>query len=653
VALDLILSPIRIGTVEIPNRVVRSAHGTGFANPDITDQFIDYHAERAKGGCGLSILEAASVHSSSKMSMALHTDTIVGGYKRLMAAVNPYGMRVFQQLWHGGNLYPGADGPPLAVSARPSYSGIVGRPMSSDEVEELIAAFVAVAHKCREGGLHGVEVHAAHGYIFQQFLSPLCNDRDDQWGGDFAGRSRFLMETLRAIRAELPGFPLGVRLSASEAPLGITDLDNRKLLQMIQSEALIDFVSVSGGDYFRMDMMVGTMHNPTGYELPSATQTLTAAKVPRMVAGRFRTLEEAEQIIRDDTADLVSMVRAQIADPQLVNKSRAGNAVEVRPCVACNQGCIGGLVRVGQIGCLVNPAVGAEATYSENLLTSVKTRRHVLIVGGGPSGMEAARIAATRGHRVTLAEASSGLGGQINIAKRAPKLHTLGDIAYWLEHEVYRLGVEVCLNTFMDADDIRAQRADVVIIAAGSMPRMDGFINDDPGEPVRGTDLPHVMSSIDVMTRAAPLAGTNALVLDTVGHYEALAVCEQLLSQGLAVTLLSSQASMSPYVQTTWRDVPALERFYRLGNFTTLVRHRLIEIRRGRCIVRPSQAGLNQWQEVAADIVVLVTHNQPLRDLYDLTRNEEFTSFLIGDALSPRDVQAAIADGHRVGRALD
>ncbi|MDB5714810.1 MAG: hypothetical protein JWO15_2207 [Sphingomonadales bacterium] len=652
-AFDLVFSPIRIGSVEIPNRIVRTAHGTGFARPDITDQFIDYHAERAKGGCGLSVLEAAAVHPSTGLDLALYTDVILSGYQRLMAAINPYGMKVFQQLWHGGNLYPGADGPPLAVSSRAGFTGIVGRPMADGEVEELIAAFVATARKCREGGLHGVELHAGHGYIFQQFLSPLCNDRDDRWGGDFEGRSRFLMEVLRRIRAELPDYPLGVRLSASEAPGGVTEEDNRVLLRMMQAEKLIDYANVSKGDYFRMDTMVGTMHNPTGYELSSATQALEVATVPRMVAGRFRTLEEAEQLIRDGTADLISMVRAQIADPQLVNKSRAGKADQVRPCIACNQGCIGGAVRTGRIGCLVNPAVGAEATLSEDLLESTGQPRRVLIVGGGPGGMEAARIAATRGHKVVLAEASSGLGGQINLAKRAPKLHTLGDIAYWLEQEVYRLGIDVRLNTYMDADDIRAEGADVVIIATGSMPRMDGFLNDDPGEPVRGVELQHVISSIDVMTNLNPLSGSSALVLDTVGHYEALAVCEQLLSRGVAVTLLSSHASMSPYVQTTWRDVPALERFYRLGSFTTLVRHRLIEIQVGRCIVRPSQAGANQSYEVPADTVVLVTQNQPLRDLYDELRGESGgSSFLIGDALSPRDVQAAIADGHRVARAL-
>ena len=492
-ALDRIFTPLQIGPIEVPNRVCRTAHGTGLARNGISEAFIAFHAARAKGGCGLTILEAGTIHPSSTLDMPLHNEGIVEGYQALMKAIRPHGMKVFQQLWHGGNLYPSVLGPQWAVSTVPGYSGMVGEPMRDEQIRELIAAYVKCSINARDGGLDGVEIHAGHGYIISQFLSTFYNTRTDQWGGDLDGRMRFLMEVLRAVRAAVGGqIAVGMRLAASEAPGGVSEADNRYILEAAQREKLIDYINVSKGDYYRMDTFVGAMHNPAGYELSSARQTLEVADVPRLVTGRFRTLEEAEQVLRDGEADLVALVRPQIADPELVNKTRAGKVEAVRPCIACNQGCIGGSVREGVIGCLVNPCAARETVMSEDTIAVTADPKKVLIVGGGPGGMEAARVYALQGHKVVLAEASPDLGGAINLARRAPKLHTLGDIAYWLEQEVYRLGVDIRLNTYMDAADVRAEGADVVVIATGSLPRMDGYQLDDPGEPTLGVAQPHV-----------------------------------------------------------------------------------------------------------------------------------------------------------------
>ena len=649
-ALEKIFSPLRIGPVELSHRVVRTAHGTGLGRHGISEAFIAFHTARAKGGCALTILEAGTVHPSSTLDFPLHNEGIVEGYQALMASINPYGMKVFQQLWHGGNLYPPTKGSQWAVSTVPGYFGLVGEPMREAQIRELIDAYVQCAIRARDGGLHGVEIHAGHGYIVSQFLSTYYNTRTDHWGGDLDGRMRFLLETLRAVRAAVGGqIAIGIRLAASEAPGGVSEADNRYVLEAVQREQLIDYVNVSKGDYFRCDTFVGGMHNPAGYELSSARQTLVAATVPRLVTGRFRTLEEAEQVLRDNEADLVALVRPQIADPELVNKTRAGKVDQIRPCIACNQGCIGGSVREGVIGCLVNACAARETVISEDTIAVAETPLKVLIVGGGPAGMEAARVYALQGHKVVLAEASPDLGGAINLAKRAPKLHTLGDIAYWLEQEVYRLGVEIRLNTYMDADDVRAEGADVVVFATGAQPRMDGFQLDDPGEPTLGTQQAHVLSSHDVMSGNVKVLGKTALVYDSVGHFEALAVCEYLMSKGLDVKLLTPQATMTPYVNTTLRTEPALERLYQGGEFEVLTRYRLIEITRDSAIVRPAQAGSNKNRSVPADTVVLISPNEPSRALYDELR-DELTCHLIGDARSPRDVQVAIAEGHRVAR---
>src|SRR5262249_39167944 len=319
---------------------------------------------------------------------------------------------------------------------------------------------------------------------------------------------------------------------------------------------------------------------------------------------------EVEGVLREGQADLVSMVRAHIADPALVRKTREGRVDEVRPCLGCNQGCLGGMARTGMLGCTVNPAIGFEATLSEDLITRVDQPKKVLIVGGGPAGMEAARVAALRGHRVVLAEASADLGGAINVATRAPRLAGLGDAPDWVQREVYRLGGEVRLGTFMDADDVRAERADHVILATGSIPRVDGVQLANPGEPARGVAQPHVVSSVELLTDAQRVPGTHALVLDDVGHYEALAAAEYLVGKGVAVTFVTRHSSFAPAVETFNRVAPALERLYR-GEFEVLTRHFLVEVRAGECVVRPLES--MKTRVVRADTVVLVTPNEPLR----------------------------------------
>jgi 2,4-dienoyl-CoA reductase-like NADH-dependent reductase (Old Yellow Enzyme family) len=664
-ALQWVLQPIKLGAVEVPNRVVRTAHST-YSGPVYSEQSIAYHAERAMGGCGLTILQASAVHPSSLLGKALYDDAVLPSMRALVDSCRPHGMRIFQQLWHGGNLYPGRDGPPWTVSDRPGHTGIAGAPMNEDQIGEVIAAFASAASRCRSGGLDGVEVHAAHGYLPHQFLSPHLNTRTDRWGGDFAGRSRFTIEVLRAIRKAAPGFPLGVRLSVSDAPNGISVEDNIALLEAFQAEGLIDFCNISKGDYYRQDTMLSGMHSPAGYELDTSVLVGAAARVPRIVAGRFRTLEEADQAIRAGETDMVAMVRAQIADPALVRKTQEGHPERVRPCIACNQGCLGGSLRGEGLGCTVNPAVGSEVRLSERLISPVTEPKRVLIVGGGPAGLEAARVCATAGHRVVLAEASPNLGGAINVARRAPTLHTIGDIAVWLEQEVYRLGVEVRLSTYLDAADVRTEGADVVIIATGAEPRMDGFQPFSPGESIGGVEQRHVISSTELLAGPVPTART-ALVVDSVGHYEALATVEYLLTKGISTTFVTHNRSMSPYAETTWRDIPALDRFYKLArvspvdrehgahrpHFEHLTRYRVVRIDPDACIVAPTYAGPDQWRSVPAELVVLIAHAVPSRGLYDeLRQTGDARLMLIGDAYAPRDLQRAIGDGHRAARTI-
>jgi 2,4-dienoyl-CoA reductase-like NADH-dependent reductase (Old Yellow Enzyme family) len=649
-ALNKVFSPLKVGGIELPNRIARTAHGVGLARFGMTEDMIAYHVARAKGGCGLNIIEAGTVHPSCHLDFAIYDDSALPGLARLADAVRPYGMKQFQQLWHGGNLYGDANGgPPLSVSTVPGFTGRVGRPMTIGEIEGIVEGFANTALRCKRAGIDGVEIHAAHGYIFHQFLSLASNTRTDRYGGEVANRLRFLLEVARAIRAAVgPDYPVGVRVGASQAPNTINESLAETMVGALCAEGLVDYVNASWGDYYKMDTMIGAMHHPLGYELASSTQLLVNANVPRLVTGRVRTLDEAESLLRDNVADIISMVRAMIADPMLVAKTRAGHPEQVRPCIACNQGCVGGLGRIGRIGCTVNATAGFEATLDPIELPVSQTPRKVVVIGGGPAGMEAARVAALTGHRVTLIEATSDLGGTINIAKRAPRLHTVGDIAWWLEAELERLGVEVRLNTYAEADAVLAEAPDVVFIATGSLPRMDGFQLADPGEPALGVDLPHVVSSNDLIGNNM-VPGASALILDNVGHVETMAVIEYLLSHGTAVTLVTHQPQLLSFLETTLRIPPALERLSN-GSFEALLRHHLVEIQPRQCRVRSIFGRAEKL--VAADTVVLITPNEPMRELFDALRDRLPDVRLIGDAAGPRDIQAAIADGYRSALAI-
>jgi 2,4-dienoyl-CoA reductase-like NADH-dependent reductase (Old Yellow Enzyme family) len=652
---DLTLSPIAIGRIEVKNRIVRTGHVTMFSRTGhITDDLIAYHLARARGGVGLSILEAAGVHRSSILSLANLDDSIIDSYRKIARAMAPTGMKLFQQLWHAGHIYPQPDGlPPLAPSGIPSHiAGMAPRSMTREQIQEVIAGYAAAALRCEEGRLDGVEVHAGHGYLIAQFLSPVLNRRDDDYGGAFVNRIRFLVETLRAIReAVSPAFPVGVRLSDSAHPEVLSMDEVSRVAQFLEANGLIDYVNMSYGDYYLSWRQVGGMDQPTGYQLPHTAAAVANAAIPRVVTGRFRTLEEVEQVLRAGEADLVSMVRAHIADPEIISKTIAGHPERVRPCIACNQGCIGGAASLGRMGCVVNFAVGREEALDENLIHKADTALRILVVGGGPAGMEAARVAALIGHRVILAEAAPGLGGAIQWCKLAPKLQTVGDIGDWLEHEVYRLGVDVRLSTYMDEGDVLDEAPDRVIVATGASLDLPLVQVQAPMNCI----LPHkdarVVSSIDLLSDHRESWGTTALVVDEVGHYEAIACAEFLLERGVHVTYLTRHSMFAPAIQPTLRVEATLQRLYATRRFRVLTASQIVAIEAKRVEVKPIYGCSNE--AIDAEMVVWVGIRPGADELYRKLHSRGVAAVCVGDALAARTLQSAIAEGHSAARNIE
>jgi thioredoxin reductase len=303
--------------------------------------------------------------------------------------------------------------------------------------------------------------------------------------------------------------------------------------------------------------------------------------------------------------------------------------------------------------CTVNPAVGMEQTMAEDLIVPAGVKLKIVVVGGGPAGMEAARLAALSGHHVVVFEAQPRLGGAINIARRAPKLASIGDITQWLEQELAILGVDVRLSCYVEAEDVLAERPDAVIIATGSLPRMDGVQVSRPEHAVPGFDLPHVVSSHDVLFMPREKLGSAALVFDDVGHYEAIACAEYLIGQGVKVTFVTRHSSFAPHIEAMVRTGPALRRL-RKGDFTLVTGGRLVSIAKDS-----SEIGYldgDQTWRVPAETVVLVTYNDAQNSLYrDLGgggKRPDFALHLVGDANAPRDLLMAMREGHLAGRNI-
>jgi 2,4-dienoyl-CoA reductase-like NADH-dependent reductase (Old Yellow Enzyme family) len=648
---DNLFEPLDVGGITIPNRIVRSPHGTGLQG----DRLIAYHEARARGGVGMSTLEASGVHPSAPIGVALTSDECIDFYQTLSHRIAPYGMKLFQQIYHGGAGFPAAMGMPEHWSASPipnPLAGVVPIEMTQTMIDDVVASFATAARRCLEGGLHGVDVHASSGYLIHEFLSPATNHRQDSYGGSLDNRLRFLREVITAIRSEVgdSDFAVGVRLPNEDyVPGGLTAADNRMIATII--DPLVDYISLHMGAYWRFHKLIGPMDEPLGLEMDANAQITPGISKPTMVVGRIMTLDHASHIISSGGADMVSMVRALIADPELVNKARERREHSIRPCIGSNMGCVGGLMSNGVMGCVVNASAGREVSLSFEPENPSSTPKQLLVVGGGPAGMEFARTATLRGHHVTLHEATSQLGGQVRIAAAAPHRADIGAITSWLADELESLGVKVQMNSLVDEQLVLNSGADAVIIATGTAPRTDGLQVSIPAEPISGFDLPHVYNTWDLFGYGRPVAMQGpAIVFDDTGTFEAISVVDVLLQAGMAVTLLSRFDTLGqnlPYPPVTVGT--ARERLMS-GDFDFIGGHYLQKIEADT--VHASVLFTERQRSFPAQTVVLVTHNAPNRELGDSLEGNGIDVHLLGDVRGRNGLMNAIHSGSELARRL-
>lgn len=642
-----LFSPMRVGSTEIRNRIVFAGHGSRFVDWHsfhLNERQAHYLAERARGGVGLIIQGSSMVHPTGLAAAGVNevwSDDSIPSYALITNAVHEAGAKIFGQLSHLGRQGHGfATHRELwAPSAIPDpASRIVPHAMDRRDIDELVDCYRSAARRLATAGFDGVEVYLAHGYLLAEFLSPFSNTRQDAYGGSLENRCRLPLRVIDAVQKEVPGFPVGIRVSADEfVPGGINPPECNAILEHLLDRVSVDYISVSQSNYASIDRMIPDMSFPRAPFVHYAAQVRQVARgIPVLAVGRLVTPEQCETLLENGTADAVCLVRPLIADAQWPDKAREGRREDIRECISCNVGCRGGPHRGTPIACLVNPVVGYEKQYGEGRILPTTSPRKVLVIGGGPGGLKAAEAAASRGHQVTLLEATGQLGGQVLVAAAAmPYRDEFANSVRFLEQQVRKLGVDVQLNTRATTESVIAVQADVVIVATGS----------SPGRPaIPGAHLPHVFTVHDAIAHG--VKGPKVVVLDSgESDWKCLTTAEALAAAGHAVTIVS------PVPIGTEMDAfskPPMLRRLRAANVQSIELHSAVAIEPGRLQLRENLSGETRW--IDADAVVLSWYGvaedalvQALRDIDGLDVHS------VGDCLAPRRAIDAIWDGFRIG----
>jgi len=640
-----LFSPLAIGGVTLPNRIVSSGHDTVMAEDgQITERLIAYHEARARGGAGLIVVQVAGVHETARYTghvLMATDDSCVPGYSALARAVRPHGTVLFGQLFHPGReVMDLADGT-LTVAVAPSAVPterfrVMPRPLRLAEIGEITDGYGQAAARLQRAGLDGVEVVASHGYLPSQFLNPATNLRTDQYGGTQENRLRFLREVFELIRRACgPGFVAGLRISLDERdPAGLpADIAFAACVSLAE-EGLADYLNVTTGTSASLagsDHIAPDMSNANGYVAPLAAKLRAAVTVPVLVAGRINQPQEAEHIIAAGQADACVMTRAMICDPEMPGLARDGQTDDIRACIGCNQACIGHFQLGFPISCIQHPETGRERLYG--IRQRAGRPKRVMVVGGGPAGLKAAAVAAERGHDVTLYEAGGRVGGQVLLAERLPGREEFGGAITNLTREVARAGVTVQLRTTVDLPAVRAQSPDLVVVATGARPYRP---------PLEIMDSPWMADAWDVIRQPEAAPAGKIVVADFRGDWVGLGAARLLAAAGHEVTLAVRGYAAGESLQQYVRDrllaavsrqritVLPLVRPYGVDDDTVYLQHVLTE----DPVLVEGIAGL-----------VLACGSSPATELLDTLDAAGLPAVGIGDCLAPRTVEEAILEG--------
>lgn len=653
------LEPLQLRHKTLRNRVVFGAHTANMAEQGIPGaRHLGYYLERAKGGAAMIVVEPVPVHRTAVLTRGnmLHSsDAIIEPLRVITDACHAEGAVMIQQLYHVGQHgdFDNSFAPAWSPSGLPSYHDADGsHAMSEAEIEELIEAYVAAAERAHRAGFDGVELYGAYNGLIEQFWLPWNNRRTDRWGGSLDNRMRFGAEIMRGIRQRVgEDFIIGLNSAVDSSTPIAMHLDTLcEIAAWYDERQLMDYISCGTGGYFNFPELMPTFQFADKLGAPLAEALKKVVRHAKVQAeSHIRTPENANSVVASGQADMVSIVRGQIADPHLVRKASEGRAEDVRGCISCNQMCWGRRSRDYWISCMVNPSAGREFEWGGDRFTTAAQKKHVLVVGGGPAGLEAARVAAERGHQVTLTEASPLLGGAFRLAGLQPRRSQITELVQWYERQLQQLGVEVRLNAPMDAADVQAVGADTVVLATGSLPDGEGFQRPTPQrERIVGVEQPNVWSVEDVMgKRARP--GKRVVLVDDTGDWRGGGTAWHLAEQGHEVTLVTGWPMVGYWLQRTSGDGPLRSRLAKLGSYMlteSVVTHWSQE---GAVVLNLLD---NSQSLVPADSLILATTNVSQTWLAEALVEAGVAFESVGDCVAPRLAVHAIYEGRALGLRL-
>ena len=643
-----LFEPIKIGKLELKNRIVMPALNTKFGTEwgAVNDRLIDYFVERAKGGVGLIVIENTCIDwpAGKAGTNPIRADDwkFIQGLHDLAEAVQLYGAKIATQLQHPGrqgSSLTSAEGQQLvAPSEIPCLPTGAEMPhaLTIEEIEALIGKYIMGATITKAAGFDAVEIQGGHGYLITQFMSPYSNKREDEYGRDFEGRMRFPISIVEGIRMVVgPDFPIIFRLSADEYVEGGLTLEDNKLIVQRLEAAGVDAISVSSGIYESppwYSRIFPTAGMPMGCNVPLAQGIKKVVKIPVIVAGKLGNPVLAEKVLREGKADLIAMGRALLADPELPRKAHEGRLDDIRPCIYCNEACIGNISRMWRISCVVNPALGREREYA---IEPAKRKKRVLVVGGGPAGMEAARVASLRGHKVTLYEREKTLGGQLIAASAPPSKEPIGDLAEYLKNQIQKLGVKVKLGTEVTPALIKRLKPDVVILATGATLVI-------PGIP--GAQANKVATATDILL-GRKRAGKKVVIIG--GGEVGSELAWFLAENGKKVTIVEMLGGVA-------MDMNMFSLFYLMDKLAELGVEMLTNTT-AREITDKGVVAVDiegNRQVIEADTVILATGFRSNNKLEEKLKGAIPEVYTIGDCVEPGKIWGAIDSASRTARQI-
>jgi len=654
-----LFQPIELRHRKLDNRIVFGAHTANMAELGLPgERHRGYYEERAIGGTAMIVIEPMPVHATAVLTRGNFRhcdDEVIPYFRTLTDAVHAHGTTILQQLYHVGQ-HGDSDlsfMPHWSPSGLASYHDSDGsHAMRESEIFEVIECFTLAAKRCQAAGFDGVDMFAAYHALLDQFWTPWSNKRDDRWGGSLENRCRLSVSIINSIRDACgEDFIIGMSISYSEETPYVMTLEQlQEVIALHDATGNLDYVSCGAGNYVDYERLMATFVYGDKQGVPLAAALKLVVKHAKVTAEcHIRTPENADYTIASGGSDLVSIVRGQIADPHLANKAREGRDDDIRGCISCNQMCWGRRSRDYWISCLINPSAGREFEWGGDRFSRTDQPKKVLVVGAGPAGMEAARVAAERGHQITLVEALGDLGGQFRLAGLAPRRAQITELIGWYLRQFEQLGVDVRYFSPMDEQDILEFGADEVVLATGSLP--DGLARQrwlPEHEQLPGLENGHVYACEEVLREQAKL-GKAVIVLDEGGNWRGTGTAWYLADRGHEVTIVTPDELIGKELLRTTVDSRIRAVLKKLG--VSFMPESVITHWHGNhATVRSLLDGSTQLIDASA--IVTATTNTVFNDVELALAGSDIKFHLIGDAAAPRQAPYAFHDGRKIGLAL-